>query len=145
LLNLRPEYQEYLEKWTITPSKSRLYPAGQDQLLRMIRSGACDNYNHLRNCAQRLLQMEKQENLFDLPEPPTAEEQATLTSLERLVEKLSQVLAHSFKDGKIVIVKQIDPYRSGVMDIKLIHRHLAMIENTLRSTAVQVELMEKRT
>ncbi|MFH0351046.1 MAG: ParB/RepB/Spo0J family partition protein [Chromatiales bacterium] len=150
LLNLRPEYQEFLAKWAITPSQayemSRLSPAGQDQLLRLIRSGTCDSYNRLRACADGLLQGESQDNLFELPEPPTPEERAALTALERLVEKLSKMLRHSFKDGEIVIVKKIDPYRSGVMadQIKLIQRHLAMIEKTLRSTAVQLDLVPLR-
>lgn len=126
---------------------SRLSPAGQDQLLRLIRTGACDSYQRLRASADGLLQAESQDNLFELSEPPTPEEQAALTALERLVEKLSRMLQHSFKDGEIVIVKKIDPYRSGLMadQIKLIQRHLAMIEKTLRSTAVQLDLMEKRT
>ncbi len=148
LLKLRPDYQDLLAKNVLTPSQayemSRLSPAGQDELLRLIRSGACDSYNRLRATADDLLQRESQDSLFEPVEPPTAEEQAALSSLERLVEKLCTLLNQSFdtKDG-LVILKKVDPYRTGILadQMKLIQNHLSAIEKALRRASIQTKLV----
>lgn len=146
LLKLRPDYQDLLAKGVLTPSQayemSRLSPPGQDQLLRLIGSGACDTYNRLRACADGLLQAESQSQMFDLPPPPTPEERAKLARLEALVETLCRLLHGSFKDGEVVIVKKVDPYRAGVLadQIKVIQSDLKRIESVLRMTAMQMEI-----
>lgn len=146
LLKLRPEYQGLLGKGILSPSQgfemSRLSPSGQDALFRLIGAGACKTYNQLRACADGLLEQEQQSTLFDLPEPPTPEEQAKLTRLESLVESLCKLLGQGFKDGEIVVVKKINPHRAGLMaeQLTLIQGSLAKLEKALRKSAVQLEL-----
>jgi hypothetical protein len=100
LLNLRGDHQELLARGTLSPSQayemSRLPPSMQDQLLKLIRTGACDSYARLRATTEGLLQRESQGELLEPSPPVTAEEQAALSGLERLVEKFCALLSRSF-------------------------------------------------
>ncbi len=142
LLTLRDDYQAMLARGTLGPSQayemSRLPPPLQDELLRLIRAGACDSYNRLRASAEGLLQRDKQGELLERTDPPTAQEQAALSGLERLVEKLCALLSKSFSSKEMVLVKKINPYRAGVVadQIKVIQQHLSAMEKMLRATAV---------
>jgi len=68
LLALRDDYQAMLARGTLGPSQayemSRLPPPLQDELLRLIKAGACDSYNRLRASAEGLLQRDKQGELL---------------------------------------------------------------------------------
>ncbi|MGI8427619.1 MAG: ParB/RepB/Spo0J family partition protein [Actinomycetota bacterium] len=148
LLNLREDHQELLAHGTLSPSQgyemSRLPPALQDELLKLIRRGTCDSYARLRATTEGLLLRESQGELLPPADPVTAEEQEALSGLERLVEKLCGLLARSFDNKQMVIVKKIAPHRAGVVadQIKLITKHLAKMEKALRSSAVAMIQVE---
>lgn len=150
LLSLREEYQEMLARGTLLPSQgyemSRLSAPLQDELWRLIRGGACDSYARLRASADGLLRKENQGQLFEPEPPPTAEEQAALSGLEGLIEKLCTLLARSFSPKEMVLAKKVDPYRAGVVadQIRVISKHLAMMEKTLRVQAIAAVQLEAR-
>jgi ParB family chromosome partitioning protein len=148
LLNLRPDHQKLLAQGVLTPSQgfemSRLPPALQDELLKLIRGGKCDSYNALRATATGLLERDSQSEL--LPKTPaTADEIEALGSLDRLIDKLCTLLGRSFSSKELVLVKKINPHRAGLVadQIKLIQKHLVTMEKALRAqsvAAVQVEV-----
>ena len=148
LLNLREDHQELLARGILSPSQgyemSRLPAPLQDELLKLIRRGACDSYARLRATTEGLLLRESQGELLPPADPVTAEEQEALSGLERLVEKLCSLLARSFDNKQMVIVKKIAPHRAGIVadQIKLISKHLAKMEKALRSAAVAMVQVE---
>ena len=95
-----------LARGTLSPSQayemSRLTAPLQDELWRLIRGGACDTYARLRASADGLLRKENQQ-LFEPEPPPTAEEQAALSGLEGLIDKLCTLLARSFSAKEMVL------------------------------------------
>lgn len=146
LLRLAPDLLQLLERRTLTPSQafelSRLGAGGQQALFRMIRDGRCETYNKLRAAADGLLEAEQQIGMFDLPPPPTDEEQAALTRFERLVERLVDVCRDGMRDNEIVVLKKINPGRAGtiVQQFGLIRSQLAMMERALQMSAAQAAL-----
>ena len=123
---------------------SRLPAPLQDELLKLIRRGACDSYARLRATTEGLLLRESQGELLPPADPVTAEEQEALSGLERLVEKLCGLLARSFDNKQMVIGNKIAPHRAGIVadQIKLITKHLAKMEKALRSSAVAMVQVE---
>ncbi len=148
LLKLRPEHQDLLRKGVLSPSQgyemSRLKPAHQDELLRLIRNGRCDSYHRLRATAEGFLQRERQPALIVM-EAPTPREQAAQNKIERLIDRLCTLLTHSVKENEVIILKNVNPSRAALMadQVKLIQTELKRIEKTLRQAAVQVALPSK--
>lgn len=148
LLALRPEYQDLLAKGQLGHSQafemSRLSPANQDRLFRMIRAGQCASYNALRAAANGLVEAEQQGEMFSVPKP-TDEERATMSRLEAKIEQVSKILAGGFKDNEVVIAKKIAPDRAATMadHIALMVRSLTALEKSLRQSAAQADLVSE--
>jgi ParB family chromosome partitioning protein len=146
LLRLRPEHQRLVEQGHLTPSQafemSRLEPADQDRLLRMIRDGKADSYTKLRAAADTMLGAASQGALWDLPKPSEAE-QRLLSDFERKLEQIVRLIGAGFNDGEIVVLKKINPHRAAeiVTELALVKKHVTMLERELQRAATQAELL----
>lgn len=147
LLRLREDLLKLLERGTLSPSQafelSRLDGGAQQALFAMICSGRCDTYAKLRAAADGLLAAMQQDNLFELPPPPTEDERETLSRFERLVERLVGACNEGIKDNEVVVLKKVDPGRAGtiVQQLGLIRADLARMERALQQSIAQGQLL----
>jgi ParB family chromosome partitioning protein len=137
LLRMRAEYQQLLERGTITPSQAtelaRHPHPQQDLLLRLIRDGKCSTYAKLRAASDGLLQAAAQTGFFE--ETKVSEkEQEQLTAFERKVDQVVQLVAAGFTDGEVTIIRKINPARAGV-----VAEQLAIIEKNLKQLGAELQ------
>lgn len=146
LLRLLPAYLNLLEKGHLSTSQgfelSRLSPAGQATLFGMISAGRCETYARLRAAADGMLFAESQTTLFELP-APTREEAQLLTSFEHRIEAVIKLLASSFDNNEIIVLKKINPARATIIatELSLMRKHIGQIERELQKVSAQGELL----
>jgi ParB family chromosome partitioning protein len=147
LLRLRPEYMALLDRETLTPSQafelSRLELFEQRALFQMICDGRCDTYAKLRAAADGILAASQQASMFELPPAPTAEELATLSKFERMIERLVGLCNEGIRDNEVVVLKKVDPRRAGtiVQQLGIIRTTLGHMEKALQHSAAQGALL----
>lgn len=149
LLRLKDEYHGLLGKGQLSPSQayemSRLSPRGQDVLFKAIRTGQCPSYNALRAMATGLLEQEGQVEMFGADVAPSAndEDRHAARRLEVKIEQVAGLLAAGFDENECVAAKKVDPNRALALAerLVLIQKSLKMMEHSLRTAAVQAELL----
>ena len=142
LLNLKPEYQQFVESDQLNPTQAlemaQLSVEGQDKLFRLIKTGQLDNPQRLKAAARGIKEAECQESFFaDNEINPTDIVKAN--KLERAVEALMSVLGEGFKDGELRAARRDDPAKADRLadQIKLAQKYLGQMEKDLRRIAAQ--------
>lgn len=142
LLNLKPEYQQFVESDQLNPTQAlemaQLSVEGQDKLFRLIKTGQLDNPQRLKAAARGIKEAECQESFFaDNEINPTDIVKAN--KLERAVEALMSVLGEGFKDGELRAARRADPAKADRLadQIKLAQKYLGQMEKDLRRIAAQ--------
>lgn len=143
LLTLTPTLLDLFEKGHLGSSEatelSRQDADGQRALFELIKTGRCESYAKLRAASDGLLAAKAQAQMFDLPPPPTDEERAQLTRVERLIENLVRLCNEGIQENDVVLVKKVNPDRAAVLvqQLGLIRKDLEKFEKALQHAAVQ--------
>ena len=123
LLKLRPEYQELFRARQLGASQafemSRLSHRLQDKLFEAIKTGKIETYNAVRAAASALLDADAQVEFFPGLAGPTKEQRQAVNAVERRIEQMVGMILAGFKNGELVIAKQVDPDKCDVLAEKL--------------------------
>ena len=147
MLNVIPEYQSLCENGNLTEGQilemGKLSPRGQRVLFDAIKRGLCPTGKALRAMAASLVETEAQGSMFAPAAPITADDRRRAKSLADKINLACSVLAAGFDDGELVAVRKINPGDAIAYAEKLalIQKHLAQMENALRASAVQADLL----
>jgi ParB family chromosome partitioning protein len=151
LVNLDPSIQTMLEKGQISAPMAHevgRLPSHPEQrrVVSLIAQGALRNDKQVRAAVEAIRKGEAQPTLGDLPPAPTAQELATVSSMEARIERVLAAVAGGWKDGECVIARQIAPDRAAVVAEKLAALRLTLkkMEDQLRAAAVTGKLALQR-
>lgn len=143
LLNLKPEYQQFVESEQINPTQAlemaQLSSEGQDKLFRLIKTGQLDNPARLKAAARGIKEAECQNSFFADEPTINPADIAKANKLERAVESLMTVLGEGFKDGELRAARRADPAKSDRLadQLKLAQKYLGQMEKDLRRVSAQ--------
>jgi len=147
LLKLREIHQQALILGGISVGYAnqlaRLAPSGQDALMRLIDGGKVSSYKQCVTAADEILQAEQQVSFF-VPVVLEKAEQRAVERIEQQVQSVKRLVSRGFKDSEIVIVRKVNPYRATQLadDIALVVKHLHLLEDALRSSALAADVRE---
>lgn len=150
LLQMKPEYRDLLGHGQITVQQARelcrLQPANQDNLFRLIKSGAVRDYNHLRGLTLALLNQENQPAMFTPAESGVLadEDREAISALERKIEQLCSMVSMGFDArGAIDVCRKVRPDRAVLLADKLeaIAKAISPIAKEMRRHGAQAELV----
>jgi ParB family chromosome partitioning protein len=151
LIALDPSIQTMLEKAQISAPMAHevgRLPSHPEQrrVVSLIFQGALRNDKQVRAAVEAIRKGEAQPTLGDLPPAPTAQELATVSSMEARIERVLAAVAGGWKDGECVIARQIAPDRAAVVAEKLAALRLTLkkMEDQLRAAAVTGKLALQR-
>lgn len=148
LLNLKPEYQVYMEQGILNPTQAfylgKVSPEHQAPFWNLIKSGKVDS-GELAAVAQSFINAASQDDMF--PEAVLTEEEVrAVKGLEQHIEAMAAVLNRFFnKDGEMDIVKKIDRMRASTIADKLevIGKTVAMARKKLLEPVVQQKIIDE--
>lgn len=148
LLNLKPEYQAYMEQGILNPTQAfylgKVLPEHQAPFWNMIKSGKIDN-SELAAVAQSFIDAASQDDMF--PEAVLTEEEVrAIKGLEQHIDTMAAVLNRFFnKDGEMDIVKKIDRTRASTIADKLeiIGKVVAQARKKLLEPVVQKKIIDE--
>lgn len=143
LLNLKSEYQQFVESEQLNPTQAlemaQLSPEGQDKLFRLIKTGQLDNPTRLKSAAQGIKDAECQASFFADDATIDPADIVKANKLERAIDALMGVLGEGFKDGELRAAQRADPTKADRLadQIKLAQKYLRQMENDLRRISAQ--------
>lgn len=148
LLNLKPEYQVYMEQGILNPTQAfylgKVSQEHQAPFWNLIKSGKVDT-GELAAVAQSFINAANQEDMF--PEAVLTEEEVrAVKGLEQHIDAMAAVLNRFFnKDGEMDIVKKIDRMRASTIADKLevIGKTVAMARKKLLEPVVQQKIIDE--
>lgn len=134
LLNLDPVYQDALVKGVISPSQafemSRLEPAAQRRLFKLIGDGKANTYAKLRSLANALDAADRQPAFFAPPDP---KEQEVRTKYDRMLAGVLRLVEGSFDADDLGILKKALQGQVGlnIERIDMVIKHLNKIKKAM--------------
>ena len=148
LLNLKPEYQTYLEQGILNPTQAyylgKVQPEHQAPFWNMIKNGKVDS-TELAAVAQSFVDAASQDDMF--PEAVLTEEEVrAIKGLEQHIDTMATILNRFFnKDGEMDIVKKIDRSRATTIADKLevIGKVVAQARKKLLEPVVQQKIIDE--
>lgn len=148
LLNLKPEYQTYLEQGILNPTQAfylgKVKPEYQAPFWNMIKNGKVDG-GELAAVAQSFIDADSQDDMF--PEAVLTEEEVrAIKGLEQHIDTIAPILNRFFnKDGEMDIVKKIDRNRAVTIAEKLemIGKIVEMARKKLLAPVVQKKIIDE--
>lgn len=148
LLNLKPEYQAYMEQGILNPTQAfylgKVSPEHQAPFWNMIKSGKVDS-SELATVAQSFVDAANQDDMF--PEAVLTEEQVrAVKGLREHITAMAATLNRFFnKDGEMDIVKKIDRQLATTIadELELIGKVVAMARKKLLEPVVQQKIIDE--
>lgn len=148
LLNLKPEYQAYMEQGILNPTQAfylgKVSPEHQAPFWNMIKGGKVDS-SELATVAQSFVDAASQDDMF--PEAVLTEEQVrAVKGLREHITAMAATLNRFFnKDGEMDIVKKIDRQLATTIadELELIGKVVAMARKKLLEPVVQQKIIEE--
>jgi ParB family transcriptional regulator, chromosome partitioning protein len=148
LLNLAGDYQDLVVKGVLSPSQafelSRVPREKQAVVFRKIRNGELNGYDKLRAFVTAMVNIEETMALFEVP-AMTEQEEAALTSYERMIERCVEVVRKAYDDNDLVVLKKVTRanIQTNLDRIDLIMKGLtkirkALTENVMQQTALEL-------
>jgi hypothetical protein len=83
----------------------------------------------------------------DGPPPPTPEDRAAVSALEKRIDQVGRLISAGFEDNRVVAATRVNPQRAAMYadKIDLMRRHLEQIATALRAAAaVHGDLVDVR-
>lgn len=148
LLNLKPEYQAYMEQGILNPTQAfylgKVSPEHQAPFWNMIKSGKVDG-SELATVAQSFVDAASQDDMF--PEVVLTEEQVrAVKGMREHITAMAATLNRFFnKDGEMDIVKKIDRNLATTIadELELIGKVVAMARKKLLEPVVQQKIIDE--
>ncbi len=148
LLNLKPEYQAYMEQGILNPTQAfylgKVKQEYQAPFWNMIKNGKIDG-SELAAVAQNFIDADSQDDMF--PEAVLTEEEVrAIKGLEQHIDTIAPILNRFFnKDGEMDIVKKIDRNRAVTIAEKLeiIGKIVEMAIRKMRAPVVQKKIIDE--
>ncbi|MEZ5846498.1 MAG: ParB/RepB/Spo0J family partition protein [Geminicoccaceae bacterium] len=149
LLNLREQYQDLVEKGSLTPYQAqfmmRLSTDRQDRLFRAIKDGKCEGWEKLKMYGDTLHEEQQQGSMFSDEETGkiSEDDERALTTMERRIEAVARMVTSGFSDDNAVTIsRKVRPDRANEMAdrLDLIGRHVQDLARHLRKGAAQLDL-----
>ncbi len=158
LLNLAPEYQDLFVKGQLEQNQAnhlaRLSHPYQRLLFQAISSGKCNSRPSLRALADALYRKQlasdgdaplelrdanlegEQTSMFG-DTGPTEAQRAALTSMERKIEAVTELVCSGFDENEVVVAGKVSRGNAGLMadKIELLEKHLRKMRIELQKQA----------
>jgi ParB family chromosome partitioning protein len=143
LMALDPTIQNTLSKGQISAPMAHEVgrlpsPIEQRRVVSLIAQGALRNDKQVRAAVEAIRRGEAQPTLGDLPPAPTAQELATVSSMEARIDRVLAAIANGWKENECVVARQVAPDRAAVVAEKLaaLSRTAKKMADELRAAAV---------
>lgn len=147
LLNLTTEVQHLVASGqlpvTMAYGIALAEPEHQPRLLREVAAGRLRTSEQVKHAGIALRDAAAQLDAFSgLPKASSAD-LAALSTLERRVESVAQMVASGFREGECVAAQRVAPDRVEIMieKLALIRKHVLAMEHDLRRVATQGKLL----
>jgi ParB family chromosome partitioning protein len=148
LLNLSPPIARMVESGQINRQlaiETARLPTYRDQtrLVQMVNRGEIVGWKPIRSAVDTMLDGSAAADLFGEDAPkPNADDIRVVTSMERRIEAVANMVSHGWRAGQCVVACKVDPDRATHIadQINAITSALRIMERELRNTAAQATI-----